>query len=42
MSTCLGVGGWVGAACERVCVRMRVYKYVGVIPYMDATFKVSR
>ena len=36
------VGGCVRAACARVCVRVRVYEYVGVIPYMDATFKVSR
>ena len=40
---CVCVCGCV-RACVRVhmCVRMRVYEYVGVIPYMDATFKVSR
>ena len=50
MSVCVCVGGCVGgwvracvrAACVRVCVRVHVYEYMGVIPYMDATFKVSR
>ena len=30
------------SARARVGVRVRVYEYVGAIPYMDATFKVSR
>ena len=48
---CVCVGGRVRRAREgvrgrvrraRVGVRVRVYEYVGAIPYMDATFKVSR
>ena len=42
-----GGGGWGGGTCVRaagvhVYVRARIYEYVGVVPYMDATFKVSR
>ena len=36
---CVWVCGWVGATCARVGERLRVYEYVGVIPYMDATFQ---
>ena len=40
---CVRVGGWVCACvrvvCARVCVRVRVYEYVGVILYMDALFR---
>ena len=40
MCTCV----WTGACGVRACVRVRVrvYEYVGAVPYMDATFKVSR
>ena len=31
----------VACVRARMCVRMRVYEYVGVIPYTDATFQVS-
>ena len=44
MCVCRGGGGGtcVRAACAHVYVRVRIYEYVGVVPYMDATFKVSR
>ena len=40
MCTCV----WTGACGVRACVRVRVrvYEYVGAVPHMDATFKVSR
>ena len=39
---CMGLRACMRRACARVCVRVRIYEYVGVIPYMGATFKVSR
>ena len=39
---CVCVVVFCVCVCVCVCVRARVYEYVGAIPYMDATFKVSR